>query len=313
MLHRASTDKNEQYWGRKYDVFYTKVQADEGISRAAWFSEKYTDMASLPGLRREKWKPPAVVPERAVAVLGSLDRAVWLGLHVAGLVYLAFRRREQLIFIGVPFLVLIVLNLVGKWPIGAFRTNLFLCTYLLPLSLIGFDALIQGSARRAVAALAIVSAVTLVPGFAFGFTLSPPKGFWGARPHDALEIMRRLRAHREQHLRENPKWPRERLVMDCHTWHSQNYYVNYHPTFSREQGEFFRKNFVWEKGCGGEGETIHRFRRLFRKAKQPVWVIVSKPSSMEPIEKMLRKDTRVLLKEQLSEWHVMFLVERKKK
>ncbi len=59
-------------------------------------------------------------------VRAQVDKWLWFAIHVAGVAVLLRRRRlhECLLLFG-PLLVLIFFNAIGRWPFGAFRTNLF--------------------------------------------------------------------------------------------------------------------------------------------------------------------------------------------
>jgi hypothetical protein len=313
-LHKASTSQNEAYWGRKYDVFYTKVQREEGQSRASWMAKKYTDMASLPGLRREVWHPPAFVGERVVQAGITADRVLWLALHLAGMAYLLVRRRELFVLLVVPYLILIVLNVVGRWPIGAFRTNVFLCVYMLPLAIFGFDWLARRSFRSAASMGAVVAAITLVPAFAFGFDIGEKKGFWGARNHEARDIIATLKQQREEHLKVDPSLGREWLLLDCHQQYSHRYYMSLHPETKAEYADYFKKNFDMYKGCSTNPFNRALKSRL-RKPGRPFWVVVSKRALVEPTRRLVHGSGRVLFEKRLGSEHIvdhlMFYVEPK--
>lgn len=307
-LFRASTAENERYWGRKYDVFYTQTHAERGESRAAWFGEKYTDMVGLPGLRRELWRPPAFVPDAVSRTFVSADRALWLILSTLGIAYLALRRRELLLLLVSPFFVLLLLNVLGKWPIGAFRTNVFLCAYLLPLPIFGFDWLARRSARAAGLAAAVVALVTLVPGFAFGFDFGQPKTFWGARQHRQREVIEFLRHAREEHLKRDPRHPKERLIFDCHTLLPHKYYMQTHPSFSRTHREFFERNFAIEPGCGDAAFVTRALEKRLRTSTTPVWAVVSKRRAMEPVYRDAKRAGEILLEKRMDDDHLILQV-----
>jgi hypothetical protein len=309
ILFRASTEGNERYWGRKYDVFYTQTHAERGEKRAAWFSEKYTDMVALPGLRRELWRPPAFVPEAVSRTLFRADRVLWLLLSTAGIVYLALRRRELLLLFVSPFVVLLLLNVVGKWPIGAFRTNVFACTYLLPLPIFGFDWLARRSVKAAGLAGATVAFVTLLPGFAFGFQLAQPKTLWGTRQHQQREIITFLRDEREKLLEGDPRSPKQRLILDCHTWYPHQYYMQTHPEFSRAHRKFFERNFTIDSRCGDAKAVNRALDKQLRRGKTPAWVVVSKRGAIEPVYRHAKRAGEILFEKRMDNDHLILLVQ----
>ena len=61
-------------------------------------------------------------------------------------------RRDLLFVLFAPLLMLVVANLAGKWPLGAFRTNLFTLSYSVPLLGVGLQYLagaVSASSGRA--------------------------------------------------------------------------------------------------------------------------------------------------------------------
>ena len=83
--------RTENYWGKKYDVFYRK---NDDQARVDWMLGKYADMAALVGLRRNLWHDYGHMSERLAIELGAVDRWLWVGLDVAGLIAL-WRARER--------------------------------------------------------------------------------------------------------------------------------------------------------------------------------------------------------------------------
>jgi hypothetical protein len=312
-LNRVASSKNEKYWGGKYDVYYTQDQADVGWTRSAWMSSKYSDMASLPGLRREVWDAPKIAGETLPKLVAQGDRLLWLGLHLAGLAYLLLRRRELFVLLFLPFLLLIAANVLGKWPIGAFRTNLFLCAYLLPIAALGFDWIATHSVRARIAGGAVIASLTIVPTLAFGFDFRETKSFWGARNHEATAIMRTLKEQRDQALRADPKLPKELLLLDCHTRSPIDYYLEVHPTYSKRYAEYFAKNFSFIKGCGTRTFTKELKSRLKNPRSKPFWVVASKVVLVESADQYVMEHAAVLYEKRFDDDHVMFRVEPRKR
>jgi hypothetical protein len=137
--HTVQTgDGTEEYWGNKYDVFFVKGDG-QGHSRAAWTLQRLGDIVSMPGMRRETWKGHAL-SEHAVSELQNIDMSVWRTVALCGIALLLYRRRarDAVLLLG-PLAVLTVFNVLGYWPLGAFRTNLFVVVYACGIAAAAFD------------------------------------------------------------------------------------------------------------------------------------------------------------------------------
>jgi hypothetical protein len=127
-----------EYWGRRYDVFYEPTTNE---AHWHWLVRKYLDMAAFPGGRREHWHSLSALGSNGLGTLARMDRVLWALLHVLGIAVLAYRRRVmELVLVGTPLLVLMVFNALGHWPIGPFRTNLFVLAYTAPMAAFAFDS-----------------------------------------------------------------------------------------------------------------------------------------------------------------------------
>ncbi len=127
---RIKKDNAEQHWGNRYNVFYLKSQTSrrgsQGDSQLKWFAGKYQQMAAMPNTRRDQWDDK-VLSEPTLEKAREVDRWLWTGLHVAGLLLLFRARRvPELLMFWSPVLAMSAANFAGRWPTGAFRTNLFL-------------------------------------------------------------------------------------------------------------------------------------------------------------------------------------------
>jgi 4-amino-4-deoxy-L-arabinose transferase-like glycosyltransferase len=298
LLSNVKTRKTESYWGSKYDVFYVQ---EPSRSRASWLVEQYNDVAALPGLRRILWKPPARLNAGFVAHWQSADRLAWVFAHFLGAYVLARRRRwDLMLLLFLPLLTLVVVNLAGYWPLGAARMNLFACAYVLPIAAIGLDGLVGLSRARTWITASVVLSLSVLPGFAFGFDWHRHKRTW-TRDHYARVILERLRSLREQHLKADPTRPRERVLLDTHSWHPFRFYTAYHPAFAGDS--FYARNFRNERGIS------RKLPRVLRREKQPVWVIASK--ELDATRAYVAGAGNILFEERVHDEHLILLVARK--
>lgn len=121
------------YWARKYGVFF---EGDDASGRAGWLAEQTWDLARFPGRLEAAYGSV----ETSELVFGTL-----LGLLVGFGIFTISRKRDwtsAVLWLS-PWLVVLAVHLVGIWPYGVFRTNLFFLLYPLGLSLVGFDEAVR--------------------------------------------------------------------------------------------------------------------------------------------------------------------------
>jgi hypothetical protein len=300
-LSKVTTEeKTEDYWGKKYDVFYRPSDEE---SRVDWTARKYGDLTALIGLRRQLWNDPGKLPATPAAELGSVDRWLWIGLSLAGLVALWRKRRAELLLFVLPVVVLALVNSVGKWPFGAFRTNVFLGVYLFPVPFLGLELLAGDNPRRRQALIGAVLLTCVVPGFLFGFDWRGHKRMW-TRDHYERQIIERLYELRQEQLRDHPDAPRARLVLDLHTYESHDYYLRVHPIFSVKYRDFFAKNFAVDEV--GSNSLVSKVQQRMR-GSTPVWAVASKESAKQALLAFARTK-HVLKEERIRDEHLIVLV-----
>lgn len=131
-------DEGASYWGKKYDVFYVHGP-NQSSGRAAWTAARFKQFASMLGDRRDLWRWASVSPD-SLSAIKSFDAWLWTALCVAGAAALIRQRRFlHLTLLASPLLVLTVFNYFGFWPLGAFRTNLFVIAYFAGFAALAFD------------------------------------------------------------------------------------------------------------------------------------------------------------------------------
>jgi hypothetical protein len=299
----TSESRTESYWGKKYDVFYLR---SEERSRVDWTADKYGDLAALIGLRRELWADPGRLPVNVAQELGSIDRWLWIGLSLAGLVGLYRKRRHHLLLFAAPLVVLVLVNALSKWPFGAFRTNMFLSVYLFPVPFFGLELLSGQSLARKQGLIGAVLLTCVAPGFLFGFDWQGHKRTW-TRDHYERQVIERLYELRQAQLRERPDAPRAPLILDLHTHESHAYYLGTHPTFSAKYAQFFRQNFAVDEV--GSNAVVKKVQQRLRRG-EPVWVVVSKELATQALLEFAGSRARVLKKEDIRGEHLILLLSR---
>jgi hypothetical protein len=296
-------DKTESYWGKKYDVFY---RGNDDESRLDWTLGKYRDLSAFVGMRRQLWSDPGKLPEKIALEVGAVDRWAWTLLSLAGLLALWRTRRRELLLLVAPLVVLTLANMVGKWPLGAFRTNLFTSVYLFPLPILGLELLLAHLRRVGQATAGLLLLTTVGLGFTCGFDWHGHKRTW-TRDHYQREVIERLYALRTKQLAKEPDLPRARLILDLHTYESHEYYLKTHPEFRAKYHDFFAKNFIQDNV--GSNSLVSRAQQRLRR-RDPVWVVASKDISSKAIEDFAKGQVRVLARENVGDQHLILLLDK---
>jgi hypothetical protein len=144
------------FWGDKYDVFY---RAGNGEGLLHWIGRKYLELAEFPAARRDQWHPGRPLGAASMQTFSLLYAGLWALLNALGLfVLVRDRRLSALTLLGVPILTLLAFSLLGFWPFGPFRTNLFLLLYVAAIAAFGvaaFKPLVEREALPLVLAVAL--------------------------------------------------------------------------------------------------------------------------------------------------------------
>lgn len=309
-VHQWSLDdvvreKTASYWGKKYDVFY---EGDEQ-TRVDWTLHSVSDMLAMAGLRRELWSHTSLVSDETTSELGSLDRLLWVTLSAAGVLALWRQRRELLLVLVLPLVVLAVVNYLGRWPMGAFRTNLFMTAYCLPLPLQGF-ALLASTKRRAVALWALLGGLTLLPGFCFGFDWYGHKRLF-TRDHYARKVLDKLQDYRRQQLRRPRLAGKMPLLLDPNTLVPFKFYLNDQREGRARHQRFFEEHFSVQRGK--PSALMRRARKRLARGEPGVWVVSSSPADFARLEAQAETLGRVAFRERVRKQHLLLFIERKKR
>lgn len=153
LMWRHMPKGGSNYWGAKYNVFHTD---DHKVSYLSWFFERYRDMTGFPGIRRDHMDGGTHAEREQFRLV---DRWLWLALHVGGLAVIAWMRRwREALLLVLPIVLICLLNRMGIWPIGAFRSDIFVIVHFSAIAAMSFDGFARDRARwfSALPALVIV-------------------------------------------------------------------------------------------------------------------------------------------------------------
>ncbi len=300
-------ERTESYWGKKYDVFYEKT---ETLTRFDWTLQKLGDLASFVSMRSQFWSLSPKISERKAAELAAADRLFWVGLTYAGVWALWKKRRDLLVLYATPMLVMLLGNAIGKWPLGAFRVNLFALVYTLPLPFLGMQFLAEVDRRMTWVTGTLAMALTVIPGFRFGFDWHGHKRTF-TRDFYQREVIAKLYEYRKQQTAKDPTLPRARLLLEPHTWYPNEFYLHDQPDFKAKYEQFFADNFIIEKVSGGtlNSKLPQRLRRGGRA--QGIWLVSSARRDFDNLKAGAQRGTTIVIQEQVETEHLIMYVEPK--
>ncbi len=295
-------EDDSAFWGKKYGVFYM----DDGrANQVQWEVDKYEELVAMPGAGRLFWQPPELLAGRPIREFAGLERLSWVIAYVLGVVMLLRRRRfeDASLLLG-PVLTVLVFNVLSLWPWGAFRTNLFLMAYVLPVPFVGLGYW-ASMGRGSLVSVALVSATLhVLPSVAFGFGWHVEKRSWTG--HSELpKILDRMRADREAALAEDPSSPKPLVVLDAYTCVVYKFYLEHHARVAARHGDYYAQNFT--------SRCIQRIDHTANAVKArrglPTWVIVSKRTLVGHMLKAIRGVGNIVVEEHPSYNHLLLKVE----
>jgi hypothetical protein len=271
-------ENDSSFWGKKYGVFYI----DDGkSSQFQWEVDKTLELFAMPGAGRLFWQPPKVLEGRPVRELSGFEELSWQVLYILGLYALVRQRRwQEGALLCLPIITGLIFNAMMLWPWGAFRVNIFLMAYVLPVPFVGLDAWAARGRISQWLAPGFATVVQLLPILLFGFGLHDQKIAWTGHS-EIPKILDFMRAEREKRLQLDPQAPKEGIFLDAYTCETFNFYVKRHASVSKKQGEYFNRNFGWR--------CIYQPRdtaTVIKKRGAGIsWVIVSKRTLVDLIYK----------------------------
>jgi len=249
------------WWSAGYDLFYTGTDPNE--SHLAWIARKVSEVAAFPGSRRKFWSPWGSFEGPRLDALSSIDQSVWASIALVGVVCLVWQKRgRELLLLALPLLVVFAFNLKGLWPLGAFRSDLFLLAYTTAIACVALDARV--GSERPLRPLVPVALLVLAP-------LAVFERVWHEHKNAGGELVPAVKAAvRLQGL--DYEGRREVLVLDgflCEVW---RYYQDYHPR-RREEFRRLRKRFSMKCVSSWGQPTLKRAQQVLRDSHERFWLL----------------------------------------
>jgi hypothetical protein len=285
--HIPKTD--DDYWGRKYDVFYIDAPKaaqlggelsghHEGpLTQADWIAGRYAELAKLPGERRILWTSRRM-KEWGLQELKSVDGLVWAVLNFAGITLIASRRlwRDGLLLV-LPLATMALLNLLGFWPFGPFRANAFAVLYLAGIASVVFD---RNALKTRLADLLPAAALVFLPLFTFERGWHRQKEMNSVvAPSDFATVVKELVNLQGAGY----TGPRQMVIADnwsCDPW---RYYTKYNPRIKSIVGHDIKRRFGLL--CRKDVSAVLRSVRAQIRKGRKAWIIASNDNTIEMLER----------------------------
>jgi hypothetical protein len=170
-------------------------------------------------------------------MLRSVDGWVWLAVHVAGMARLFLSRQwRAVLLLLAPIVTTSVMNYLGHWPFGVFRTNLFMLGYMAAIAGMALEAPRAGALRWR----AVVPAVVLV-----ALPLVLFDRWWNARKR-SLAYDSEMPAVLEALTTSEPPPVRGRvhLLLSRRACEPYEFYATLHPVTSRRYKKALKRTFA---------------------------------------------------------------------
>jgi hypothetical protein len=291
-------ENDSAFWGQKYGVFYL---GDSIFGQAMWSLSKYVDLVGMPGVGRLFWQWPVTGGSDLLGVLTRVESMSWAVLYSVGVTVLLFRRRSSvLLSLTLPVATVMVMNVAGLWPWGAFRTNLFLLAYVMPVPFVALAAWQARGRSHQLVAIALTVMLHLLPQLVLGFGLRSEKRAWTGHS-EMPRILQRMREERERRLANHPRAAMDAIYLDSYTCEVFRFYLVHHTRTRAEHAEFFKRNFR-SRCTRTYGRTVDAVKK---RRGAPTWVIVSKRQMVEPMLQHVRTAGNLVIEERPSYNHLV--------
>ncbi len=305
-LRGTTSDRGgtEQFWGKKYDVFYlpNAQQAHPVLARAQWLALKYRDLATFPASHGTALAASDSRVPSWTLQLAAVGSVAWFALHAAGLGALLSSRRQWLLLLCGPLLVNVAFNAVSLWPFGAFRTNVFLLAYLIPIPMLGLDMLLAGGALVTRSAGGLGAVTVLLANLSSGFEPHIRKHFFCTQTEmrSLVERIAPLRAQLPNELKLRPTM----VLLDANACTPFIFEARHNDSVQRQFGALLNKEL--DVRCVASFSAASEL--LLRGRGRPFFVVTSVNRNTSGYARMLRSQSHIDTHEEIRGVHDLFLV-----
>jgi hypothetical protein len=199
--------RSRWFWGRKYGVFPLDTGFFGGLT---WYMQKTWALLSLPGAL--EGVPAVARPLFGIAYVGGV------------IALLAAKRHRELFLLCGPLVSAALANMLGYWPYGAFRANLFLVPGVLLIIGQSVDWLAARSRLR-FASYAVCAAVLVAVGSVDPASFRTKSiAHWAPSPQ-LTEVLDDIDRRRRD---ESGEWT-DVILADWHSWRPISFYMRDYP------------------------------------------------------------------------------------
>ncbi len=275
LIWSKMTSDDTDFWAKKYRVFHTSG------TYLSWFVDRYQGVVSFPGFQMMYWDAHWLSKD-AWAKSHGVAIAVWLVLHVVGLVVLFLRRRFRVaLLVVLPIFFIWLFNLVGFWPFGVFRANLFLIGCTAAIAATALDR--SGKRWRALTSLIPAAVLVVIPFLWF------EKG-WGPSKR-ALTYTSQFPAVLEwlaQQRHDNA----ERLLVDRKSCDPFRYYSKY-GSETKHLAPKLEKLYRME--CIEDDSALDAVvEQALKSDERPLWILFNIRTKTKPVIKSMRRQAEII-------------------
>ena len=211
LYERLGAGASRQLWGAKYGVFSIDHGLLDGI---AWYGAKTWALVTLPGGLDG-------LPAWATTLFG-------VGFVAGVAILIAGRRLRELALLATPLVAAAAANLLGYWPYGAFRANLFLVPGAILTTALAVDWVADRGPGRW-AAYGSVAAILWVAVSAWPEAYRTKRSIdWAAAPQ-MTEVLAEIDDRRGEELTD---WANV-ILADWHAWRPALFYLPRFPDLAR--------------------------------------------------------------------------------
>jgi hypothetical protein len=279
------------YWGKKYDVFFLSSNFSDHVQ---WIVKKYLSLVESSGTATIFW-------DLKFNGYSIIKVALWV-VHCIGLAAFVVRRKwEYLLLFVVPIVIVLLSNIMGLWPFGAFRVNVFMFCYFIIISLYGMDTLITIDNRHSRhAMISIIVALFIILSLPLGINHYKVKASKFSTPHSnmrsVLDTIFRYELSKDFKMKRNDACV---LFADYHSFFAVKYYLWKHSSLSKRY-ERFQSNdalrlFNIGLTCDQIFESLHKITTDPQLKGMRAWILISKISCLEGVNHYFREKGNIIM------------------
>ena len=289
------------YMGEKYDVFCLSSNFSYHLQ---WIFKKYLLLMERSGTATIFW---GLNFDGYIII----KVALW-AFHFIGLAAFGVRRKwEYLLLFVLPILTIILFNIMGLWPFGAFRVNVFMFCYFVIISLYGIDTAINIDNKHIKLAMAsLIVTIFILLQFPFGinhYAIKIP-GCWttDSNMRSVLDTISSYELSKNAKTKQNEECI---LFTDWHSFFPVRYYLWKHSSLSKKYEKFLSNGklrlYNIRLKCNEVIKSLNKITKSPGLAGKGVWILISKRKCVSEVDQYLSKKNNIIIKEIFRGGHLL--------